>query len=50
MKLIPKNSAHTTLHIGYKQKYIEERVNTEFSGLKIYNHINWKNCIGGNDS
>jgi hypothetical protein len=32
MKLIQKNSAHATLH---KQKYIEERLNTEFSGLKF---------------
>jgi hypothetical protein len=44
-KFIPKNSAKSTLHIGYKEKYIEETVNTEFLGLQIYNHLNWKNYI-----
>jgi hypothetical protein len=42
MKFITKNSAHTTLHIGCKEKYIEETVNTKFFGLQIYNLINWK--------
>ena len=45
MKFISKNSAHSTLHIGYKEKYIEERMNTKFLGLHIDNHINWKNHI-----
>jgi len=27
MKFVTKNSAHSTLHIGYKEKYIEETVN-----------------------
>jgi hypothetical protein len=43
MKFIEKNSAHSTLHIGYKEKCIEERGNTKFLSLKIVNHINWKN-------
>jgi len=30
---------------GYKEKYIEETVNTKFLGLQIDNHINWKNQI-----
>jgi len=45
MKFIPKNSANSTLHTGYKEKYIKETVNTEFLGLQIYNHLNWKNYI-----
>jgi len=39
MKLITKNSSHSTLHIGYKEKHTEERVNTKFLGLQINNHI-----------
>ena len=33
MKFITKNSSHSTLHIGYKEKYVEETVNTKFLGL-----------------
>jgi len=40
MKFITKNSSHSALHIGYKEKYIEETVNTKFLGLQINNHIN----------
>jgi hypothetical protein len=47
MKFITKNSAHSTLHIGYKEKYIEETVNRKFLGLPIGNHINSKNYIEG---
>ena len=43
MKIITKKSWHSTLCIGYKEKYIEETVNAEFLGLQIDNHINWKN-------
>ena len=43
MKFITRNSSHSTLQIGYKEKYAEERVNTKFLGLHIDNHINWKN-------
>ena len=42
MKFITRNSAHSTLHVGCKEKYIEETVNTNFLGLQIANHINWK--------
>ena len=44
-KFITKNSSHSTLHIGFKEKYIEETVNTKFLGLQIDNHINWMNHI-----
>ena len=43
IKFIRKNSFHSTLHIGYKEKYIEERVNTDFLCIQIDNHVNWKN-------
>jgi len=43
MKFITRNSAHSTFHIGYKEKNIEETVNTKFLGLQIDNHVNWKN-------
>ena len=45
MKITTKNSAHSTLHFGYKEKYIEETVNTKFLGLQIDNLINLKNHI-----
>jgi predicted metal-dependent hydrolase len=45
MKFITKNSLHSKLHIGYKEKYIEETVNTQCLGLQIDNHIHWKNHI-----
>ena len=47
MKFITKNSTHSALHIGYKEKYIEETMNTKFLGLLIGNHINSKNNIEG---
>ena len=43
LELITKNSSHSTLCIGYKEKYIEEVVNTKFLGLEIDNNLNWKN-------
>ena len=45
VKFKTNNSSHAALHIGYKEKYIEETVNTKFLGLQIDNHINWKNHI-----
>jgi hypothetical protein len=42
IKFITKNSAHSTLCVGCKEKYVEETVNTKFLGLQIDNHINWK--------
>jgi len=40
-----KNSSHSTLYVGYKEKLIPETVYTKFLGLQIANHINWKNHI-----
>jgi len=40
MKFIAMKSTHSTLHIGY-----EGMANTEFLGLQIDNHRNWKNYI-----
>jgi len=31
MKQITKNSSHSTLHIGYKEKYVEGTVNNKIS-------------------
>jgi hypothetical protein len=45
MKFITKNLSHSTLHIGFKEKYKEATVNIKFLGLQIDNHINLKNCI-----
>ena len=45
MELITKNSSHSTLCIGYKERYIEEVVNTKFLGLQFYNNLNGKNRI-----
>jgi hypothetical protein len=45
MKFITNNSPQSALHIGYKEKYIEETVKTKFLGLHIGNHLNWKNHI-----
>jgi predicted metal-dependent hydrolase len=33
MKFITQDSAHSTLHIGYKEYYVAETVNTKFLGL-----------------
>jgi len=41
IKFLTKNSSHSTLHIGYKEKYIKETKNIKFHGLQIDNHINW---------
>jgi len=43
MKFMTKNSSHSTLHIGYKENYVEETVNTKSFVLQIDKHINWKN-------
>jgi len=40
-----KNSAHSTLRVGCKEKYIKETANTTFYGLQIDSHLNWKNDI-----
>jgi hypothetical protein len=45
MKFKSNNLSHSTLYIGYKEKYVEEIMNTKFLGLQIDNRINWKNHI-----
>jgi hypothetical protein len=36
------NSSHSALRIGYREKCIEEMINTRFLGLQSDNHLNWK--------
>jgi len=43
MKFISNNSSHSTLHTGYKEKYVQETVNVKFVSLQIDRHLNWKN-------
>jgi hypothetical protein len=45
MEFITNNSSHSTVHIGYKMKYIEETNNTKFLVSEIDNHIKWKKHI-----
>jgi hypothetical protein len=45
MKFITKISSHASLHTGYKDRYIEETVNTKCFGLKIDKHLNWMHHI-----
>jgi hypothetical protein len=45
MKFTTNNSSYSVLRIRYKEKYIEEMVNTKFLGLQIDNHLNWMNHI-----
>jgi mannose/fructose/N-acetylgalactosamine-specific phosphotransferase system component IID len=45
MKFISKISAHFTLHLGYKEKYIQQTWNTTLLALQTDNHINWKRYI-----
>jgi hypothetical protein len=45
MEFIIKSSSHSTLHIGYEEKYIKQTVNIQFLGLQINNHLNEKNYI-----
>ena len=34
MRFITKKSSHPSLHIGYKEKYLEETVKTKYLGLQ----------------
>jgi hypothetical protein len=45
MIFIVKTASHSTLYVGYKEKVMQETVNTKFLGLQIDNHINWKNPV-----
>ena len=39
------NSSHSTLHIDYKENYIEQTANTTFLDLETDNRINLKSHI-----
>jgi hypothetical protein len=45
MKFVTSNSTHCAWTIGYKDKYTEETVNSNFLGLCLDNHQNWKEHI-----
>jgi hypothetical protein len=45
MKFITNKLPHYDLKIVYDENYTEESINTKFLGLKIDNHLNWKNHI-----
>jgi hypothetical protein len=45
IKFITINVLQCPLSIGYNDKHIEESAQTKFLGLKIDNHLNWKNHI-----
>jgi hypothetical protein len=45
MKVVTSNSPHCALTVGYKDKYIEETVNSKFLGIHLDNHVNWKDHI-----
>jgi len=42
MKFITKNSSHSILYTGYKEKQTEQTVNTKCLGLQIDNHLHRK--------
>jgi hypothetical protein len=45
IKIVTINSPCAALHIGYKEKYIEETTNIKFLALEIDMHLNWKSHI-----
>jgi hypothetical protein len=45
VKFKTNNSPQHTLSIGYKEKCVEESVNTKFLCLQIDNCLNWKKHI-----
>jgi hypothetical protein len=42
IKFITKNSSHSALCIGFKEKDREGTINTTFLGVEIDKHLNWK--------
>jgi hypothetical protein len=42
MKFVMNNSPHCASSVSYKDKYVEETVNSKFLGLHLDNHLNWK--------
>jgi hypothetical protein len=45
MKFGTSISSHCAVTVGYKGKYIEERVKSKFLVLRLDNHLNWKENI-----
>jgi hypothetical protein len=45
IKFITYNSAQFLISFAYEDKYIEESVHTEFLGLQIDSHLNWKTHV-----
>jgi hypothetical protein len=39
---LDRSAIEIGLNIVYEEKYIEESINTNFFGLQIDNHLNWK--------
>jgi hypothetical protein len=46
MKFVTNNSSCSSLCVGYKERYIEDTVNTKFLGLQSDNNLSWKNHTG----
>ena len=46
IKFTPKTTAHVPLNIYYKDNVIDEVKSTKFLGMRIINHMNWKNHVG----
>jgi len=44
-KFVAKNLSHPSLHIGYKEKYLEETMKTKYLGLQNDNHLTRKNHV-----
>jgi len=44
-KFITSNLPRCAISIGYREKYIEDTVNTKCLCLQIENHLKWKNHI-----
>ena len=45
MKFETQNYSHSALHIGYKEEYKLETMNTTFLCLQSNNKTNWKNHL-----
>jgi hypothetical protein len=45
IKFTPKTTAHISLDIYYEDNVIDEVKSTEFLGMPINNHMNWKNHV-----
>jgi hypothetical protein len=45
VKFTTEVSLHAPLAIECVDKFIEEAISTNFLGIQIDNHLNWKNCV-----